>query len=103
MWKCFKIFIASLASPLKLIVTVCTRQRHRMALKKNRGHSEVTPNYLPKREHNYQISRHRLRLIGVGSGIGSPPAAITAPTRSTAARCGSSSRWLYLLVVTGLL
>ena len=32
--KCFKIFIASLASPLKLIVTVCTRQRHTYGAKK---------------------------------------------------------------------
>ena len=40
-------------------------------------------------------------LIGVGSGVGWPPAAITAPTRSTAARCGSLNKCAYLAVVVG--
>src|SRR5262249_50312665 len=37
-------------------------------------------------------AQHTPPLIFTGSGFGFPALAITAPTRSTAARCGSSNR-----------
>src|SRR5260370_25491892 len=36
-----------------------------------------------------------------GAGAGFPAAVMMLPTRSTATRCGSSNKWLYLCVVLG--